>query len=698
VVVSEGLPIWIVEPSPVISANLTALKIANMGGKTSATEPPAINDTKKRLKSAREYASNNTASLIQELQSTLKSKYPEVKLAYANDHVEAVRYITTISNGISTLSYNNSAVVKQELRPALETAGFSVINSYCNEFSIKCGNAIQYWQLPHLSDSGVYGSFEVNTRLAKMGHMSASSETRDYIALLGVSAISADDCTILMCQHFSNIQKDITQAKKIIYVVGLEKIVRTSEEAVFQTKCMATFGMESVTLDVPTNVGESISVDDLAGISENRAQEVHILILDNDRSELLKSRFRELFQCIGCRACNSVCPARISGKPFSPREIVLNLKKHLPEVGSIYFGDHPKTDVSSPIGDRLVGNGAITRDEIWACTTCRACQDACPLQLEHTQAIIGLRQNLVMDQAVIPNTAIKAFRSIEIRGHPWQGTRMLRTSWKKGLGISCIAENSNVDFLYWVGCTEALEERSSKVARAIGQILKISGTSFAILADQESCCGEPARRLGNEYLFEIQVKRNIELLRSYHISNIITGCPHCYHTIKNEYPKYGGEFVVIHHTEFIARLLAEGKLRLSSPMQKKATYQDPCYLGRYNGIFEPPRYVLKNIPNTTFVEVDTGPGRSLCCGGGGGRMWLEERIGKRISEIRTERFVNSGAQMLLTACPYCLQMFDDAIKANKSSESLSVMDIAELVAGLFTLTRPEDEIKIVSPG
>jgi Fe-S oxidoreductase len=218
------------------------------------------------------------------------------------------------------------------------------------------------------------------------------------------------------------------------------------------------------------------------------------------------------------------------------------------------------------------------------------------------------------------------------------------------------------------------------VAQAVGKLLKLAGVNFGILGAEESCCGDPARRLGNEYLFQMQAQGNIELLKNYGVKKIVTGCPHCYNTIKNEYPQFGGEFEVIHHTEFIARLLQEGRLRIANGAGGVLTYHDACYLGRYNDIFEAPRQILSDIPGITLVEMERNLERGFCCGAGGGHMWLEEHGGRRINELRTEQAIDTKAQIVATACPYCLQMFEDGIKAKAAEESLKTMDIAELIA------------------
>ena len=383
----------------------------------------------------------------------------------------------------------------------------------------------------------------------------------------------------------------------------------------------------------------------------------------------------DLYSCVIYGQCQEVCPATASGKPLNPKKLIDDLKKHLLEVGPGLL----KVEASPPNpGKALVGD-VIAEDEIWACTTCRACQQVCPVCVEHVDKIIDLRRNLVMEQASIPETAEGALRSIEDRGHPWRGTTLSRMDWAEGLGINTLAEDRDIELLFWVGCTEALEDRSVKVAQAVAKLLKLAGIKFAILGAEESCCGEPARRLGNEYLFQTQAGKNIELFNSYNVKRIVTACPHCFNTINNEYPQFGGKFEVIHHTELIARLIKQGKLKISKGIGEVATYHDPCYLGRYNDIYQPPRQIISSLPDMTMVEMEHNRERGFCCGGGGGHMWLEERTGRRINELRTEQAIATKAQIVITACPFCLQMFDDGIKAKAAEEKLKVMDIAELV-------------------
>ena len=385
----------------------------------------------------------------------------------------------------------------------------------------------------------------------------------------------------------------------------------------------------------------------------------------------------DLYSCVVCGRCQDVCPAYASGKPLNPKKVIQDLKRHLLAVGPGLLSG--KAEATANPGESLIGE-VIAEDEIWACTTCYACQQVCPVANEHIDKIIDLRRNLVMEQASIPEAAEGALRSIEDRGHPWRGTTLSRTDWTEGLGIETLAEDSDIDILLWVGCTEALEDRSIKVSQAMAKLLKLAGIKFGILGTEESCCGEPARRLGNEYLFQIQAEKNIELLKSYNVKRIVTACPHCFNTLKHEYPQFGGEFEVIHHTDFIAQLLKQGKLRIIKGIGGVVTYHDPCYLGRYNDIYQPPRQIISSIPDMRMVEMEHNRKDSFCCGGGGGHMWLEERTGRRINELRTEQVIDTEAQIVVTACPFCLQMFDDGIKAKAAEERLRAMDIAELVA------------------
>ncbi len=397
-------------------------------------------------------------------------------------------------------------------------------------------------------------------------------------------------------------------------------------------------------------------------------------------TDLSWKQILDLYTCVTCNNCQENCPATASGKPLNPRKIIQDLKNRLLEVGPKLLKAKDEAETAAVNPENSIAGNVLAEDEIWACTTCRACDEVCPLWVEHIDKIVDVRRNLVMEQSLIPETAEVALRSIEDRGHPWRGTTATRTDWAEGLDIKILSADSDVEVLFWVGCTSALEDRSTRIARSVAKLMKLAGVNFGILGVEESCCGDPARRLGNEYLFQMQAAKNIETFERYNIQKIVTACPHCYHDLKNEYPQFGGDVPVFHHTEFLAGLLKENKLKIVKGAKGTVTYHDSCYLGRYNNIYQSPREVLSHIPDLSLVEMTDNHRRGFCCGGGGGRMWLEERIGQRISEIRTEQAMATGTHIITTACPYCLQMFDDAIRAKDAEESLQAMDVAELLA------------------
>jgi Fe-S oxidoreductase len=411
------------------------------------------------------------------------------------------------------------------------------------------------------------------------------------------------------------------------------------------------------------------------------------------------------YACTWCGRCHTVCPAQISGKPLSPRELILGMKEHLLKVGPELLKartaavptppattDKEDTADSEPVvappenqGKTLIGD-VISEDAIWACTTCWACQEVCPTSNEQMNKIIELRRHLQM--AAVTETARDSLKNLRVRGNPWRGTMYARTDWAEGLDVKIIGEDSDVDILYWVGCTEALEDRSLKVAQAVARLMKQAGVNFGILGEEEMCCGDPARRLGAEHIFQMLAMNNIQLFTSYNVKKIVTACPHCFNTLKNEYPQLGGQFEVVHHSQFIADLIRENKLKINQAREAIVTYHDACYLGRYNEIYQPPRQILESIPGVTLVEMEKNRKNGFCCGGGGGRMWLEEDTGQRISEIRLGQALDTRGQIVATACPFCLQMFEDAAKVKEVDESLKIRDIAELVAE--ALVPPED--------
>jgi len=382
----------------------------------------------------------------------------------------------------------------------------------------------------------------------------------------------------------------------------------------------------------------------------------------------------DLDACTNCGRCQDACPAWATGKPLSPRKVVQDLKVHMLKAAD--------NQANQPdIVPTLVGE-APNEAEIWACTTCGACQETCPVYVEHIVKIIDLRRNLVLAQSKMPETAQLMLRNMQSRGHPWAGIQSLRLrgDWTSGLELKILAEGDNVNTLFWVGCTGALAERNVAATLSMTKVLKAAGVDFGVLGEAETCCGDPARRAGYEFQFQIMTEQNIEIFKSYNIKEIITSCPHCYNTIKNEYPRYGGDFNVIHYTQLIADFIRQDKLTLTNELNAKLTYHDPCYLGRYNGVYQEPRRVLQAIPKTKVEEMGRSRDKGFCCGGGGGHMWIEEQSGTtKINQMRLEDVLKTGAETVVTACPYCLQMFEESIEHKEMKDSLKARDLAEIV-------------------
>jgi Fe-S oxidoreductase/nitrate reductase gamma subunit len=381
----------------------------------------------------------------------------------------------------------------------------------------------------------------------------------------------------------------------------------------------------------------------------------------------------DLDACTRCGRCQDACPAHFSGKALNPKKVIQDLKTHLYDV-------YPGILKLKPAATRkeMVG-GAITEEVIWDCTTCRACQQVCPIYIEHIDKIIDMRRNLTMEKSQFPEAVREALKSLNSRGHPYRGTTATRTTWTEGLQINTVADAKDIDILYWVGCSAALDDRNMKVAKATAKVLQAAGVKFAILGDEESCCGDPARRLGDEYLFQTLCHQNIEILKGHNVKKILATCPHCFNSLKYEYPQFGGNFNVLHHSQFFAELIKEGRLNIRNPASLKAAYHDSCYLGRYNNIYNEPRAILAAV-NKNNVELPRRKTASFCCGGGGGHMWMEEAPDKRVNARRVEEIIKAGVACVATACPYCLTMLEDGLKAKQVEEKIRAKDLSELLA------------------
>ena len=382
------------------------------------------------------------------------------------------------------------------------------------------------------------------------------------------------------------------------------------------------------------------------------------------------------YACAVCGRCTSNCPANISGKLLSPMDIVENIKDHLLEVGPSIIAGQDEQDAKPLIGAPEL---PIPTEAVWDCLTCGACERECPVAVEHIDSIIDMRRHLVMEASEMPETAQNALVSMETRGHPWRGTTFTRTDWYEGMGVKTLAEHPEAEVLFWVGCTLALEERSQKVARAMASVLKRAGVDFAVLGAEETCTGDPARRLGNEYLFQILAQQNIETLNRYNVKTVVTTCPHCFNTIKNEYPQFGGSYQVMHYSEFVAQLIEQGKIKPLRMIEATVAYHDSCYLGRHNDVYEPPREIAKAIPGVRLVEMERCRDQSFCCGAGGGHMWVEESRGRRVNHVRTDQFLETDAQTVGVSCPFCLQMMEEGIQARGLQGEKKARDLLELL-------------------
>ena len=318
-------------------------------------------------------------------------------------------------------------------------------------------------------------------------------------------------------------------------------------------------------------------------------------------------------------------------------------------------------------------------DELWACTTCMACEEACPVYVEQIRRNVELRRYLVLVETKFTSDIRLAFKNMQNNSNPWGLPRNTRVEWTKDLGIKKYAEETDPELLFWVGCAGSFDARNQKVATTLVKILQACGIRFGILGTEEGCCGDSARRMGNEYLFMTLAEGNIETMKGYNVKKILTLCPHCFHTLKHEYPQFGGEFEVLHYTQFLGDLLSQGKLKLTKPIDKVITYHDSCYLGRGNELYEVPRRIIQSIPGLKLVEMERNRGTSFCCGAGGGRMWMEEHIGTRINQMRTDHAIQTKADLVGTACPYCLTMLADGIKEKGQEENLAALDLSELV-------------------
>jgi len=409
----------------------------------------------------------------------------------------------------------------------------------------------------------------------------------------------------------------------------------------------------------------------------------------------------DLYTCTECGRCKEVCPTYTTDKPLNLHDYNDTLKAELfcnadnlikraklsatiKEDGDAEQSEETRAEMSEQLVElaskkKLIGD-VITEDTLWACTTCRACEEVCPVTIEHVPRIIAMRQGQSLMAGVYPQELNTALKGLERNGNPWGIGYDKRADWADGLDVKTMAGTSDVDYLLWVGCAGSFDDRSKKVSISLVKILQKANISFAILGIEEKCTGDFARRVGNEMMYQMMAQENIETLNNYKVKKIIAACPHCLNTLKHEYPQMGGNYEVIHHAEFIDQLVRSGKITLNKSFQGSLTYHDPCYLGRYNSIYDQPRSILNSISKDGLKELDRYGRESFCCGAGGGRMWMEETIGKRINLERAEEIAGQQVANVAVGCPFCLTMIEDGMKELGKDEEIKTQDIAELVA------------------
>ena len=393
----------------------------------------------------------------------------------------------------------------------------------------------------------------------------------------------------------------------------------------------------------------------------------------------------DIYTCTECGRCREVCPTHLTGKPLTPKGFTVDLRHAL-------YADAPALlDSANGFGDGsaaarlesrkpLIG-GWVSEETIWACTTCRYCENACPVGITYVDKITDLRRHLVLERSEFPKEAQTAFNGMERQGNPWNLAAADRGAWAKELPFPVLtmaeAAASDVDVLFWVGCAGSYEDRGKKVSKALATLLHEAGVKFAILGSAETCTGDAARRLGNEYLFQTLAQQNVEVLNGYGVKKIVTNCPHCFNTLANEYPDFGGRYEVVHGTELVAKLVEEGKLDLSRKVEKSISFHDPCYLGRHNGVYDAPRAVLSAIPGLRLTELPRSRENGLCCGAGGGRMWLDETLGTRINQARFKEIEAAGTEAVGVSCPFCMVMVGNAkTELAGKTEPFDVLELA----------------------
>ena len=382
------------------------------------------------------------------------------------------------------------------------------------------------------------------------------------------------------------------------------------------------------------------------------------------------------YACTECGRCTASCPAACVGKSLSPKKIIMDIRRRTDEIAPILAnGIFKKNSFENTLIHHYISD-----IELWECTTCMACVQECPVMIEHIDSIVDMRRNLVLSESHFPSNLNNVFKSIESNYSPWPFNSADRANWAKGMGVKTIAESPDCDILFWVGCAGSFDNRCKKVTKAFASLMQKANINFRILGNEEKCNGDTARRLGNEYLAQMMMKENIEILNGYGVKKIVTACPHCFHSLKNEYKQFGGNYEVLHHSQFIQKLLDDGSIKLKKVISEtKVTYHDSCYIGRYNGVYESPRKSLKKIKGLEIVEMKRNKSKGFCCGAGGGRMFLDDEEGGSIYVERTREALETNTDIVVSACPFCMTMLTDGVKYFEKSEQMEIKDISEII-------------------
>jgi Fe-S oxidoreductase len=392
----------------------------------------------------------------------------------------------------------------------------------------------------------------------------------------------------------------------------------------------------------------------------------------------------DMFSCTECGRCSSQCPATATGKPLAPRQLLLDLRD--------YLYAHQDEVIAKRVHAPAAGNGAeppevggnivgpvITDEVLWSCNVCRACEEACPVMIEYVDKIVDMRRHLVQEEARFPSELTRTFKGMETQSNPWGIGAEKRFDWAEGLGVPTLAEKPDAEYLYYVGCAGAFDDRNKKTTQAFARVLQKAGVDFACLGVEELCNGETARRLGNEYLYQAMAQGCVETFNGYQVRKIIVNCPHCFNTIRNEFPQFGGTYEVVHAAELVRQLVAEGRLALPPAFGKKTVYHDSCYYGRFNDVYDEPREVLAKA-GARVTEMQRHRHFGMCCGAGGGRMWIEEDPDKRVNLLRTDQALGTDPEVIAVSCPFCMTMLADGIKAKDLEDKVKTLDVMEIVA------------------